>query len=103
MATCSTCYQQYVGQTSTSFSSRWNSHRHAWKKGGVEKNDKAALRIHYQQKHQSTVDLTLPQAYTVTFVDKPCDRGTLDYMESYWIQKLQATININRTILPKIL
>ena len=103
VATCLTCNQQYVGQTCNSFSIRWNGHRSMWKKGVVEKNDRAALRTHYFKKHSLLNDLTLPQAYSVTFVDKPHNKGMLDTYESQWIQKLKAKININRTVLPTIM
>ena len=103
VATCRVCKHQYVGQTCTSFSSRWNGHRAMWKKGVVEKNDRAALRTHYSKKHSVSGDLTLPQAYSVIFVDKPCNKAMLDMFESQWIQKLRAKININRTVLPTIM
>jgi hypothetical protein len=103
VATCRVCDHQYVGQTCTSFSTRWNGHRAMWKKGTVEKNDKAALRTHFYKKHPLSGDFTLPQAYSVTFVDKPCKKNMLDILESQWIQKFKAKININRTVLPTIL
>ena len=74
-----------------------------WKKGVVEKNDRAALRTHYAKNHSLSNTLTLPQAYSVTFIDKPHSKGMLDIYESQWIQKLKAKININRTVLPTIM
>ena len=74
-----------------------------WKKGVVENNDRAALRTHYSKKHSLSNDLTLPQAYSVTFVDKPHNKGMLDTYESQWNQKLKAKIKINRTVLPTIM
>ena len=103
VATCLTCKHQYVGQTSTSFSSRWNGHRSTWNKGILDCSDKAALRVHYNKCHQLTDDLALSGAYVVTFVAKPDNKSMLDLFESQWIQKLKATININRTILPRVL
>ena len=103
VATCLICKHQYVGQTSTSFSSRWNGHRSTWNRGVLDSTDKAALRVHYNKYHQLTDDLALSGAYSVTFVAKPDNKTMLDLFESQWIQKLKATININRTILPKVL
>ena len=102
-ATCLICNHQYVGQACNSFSTRWNGHRSMWKKGVVEKNDRAALRTHYAKNHSLSNTLTLPQAYSVTFIDKPHSKGMLDIYESQWIQKLKAKININRTVLPTIM
>ena len=102
VATCRICKQQYVGQTSESFSKRWNSHRSNWKNGNVEGGDKAALRLHYVNHHSTQQNATLPSIFKVTFVDKPDSFKDLDLMESRWIKRLQAKININETILPQI-
>ena len=62
MAQCSTCQETYVGQTVTSFSKRWTSHRFTWKKmadGTLIKkdktNDEQALYQHYQMKHANEI------------------------------------------------
>ena len=93
----------YVGQTITNFSTRWNQHRSIWKSGSSEHSDKAALRVHFQKEHADEKDRALDQAYGVVFVDRPGSPSGLDYAESRWINKLEATININSTVLPKVL
>ena len=99
-AVCKICDAVYVGQTSTSFSKRFNSHRHIWKKGCKEITDQAALRCHYDTKHPDEKGRTLPQAFKVFFVDQPNSMKQLDSSESLWVNRLQAQININKTLLP---
>ena len=101
VATCRVCSSQYVGQTMTSFAERWQSHRSAWKSGVVEMDDRAALRVHFFRQHPDKKHFELPDAFSVTFIDKPRMPKDLDVLESIWISKLCANININRTILPK--
>jgi hypothetical protein len=101
VATCKLCTSQYVGQTVKSFSSRWSGHRSIWKNGCSEADDRAALRIHYANDHPDTVGLDLADAFAVTFVDKPNKPEHLDILESSWISRLRASININKTPLPK--
>ena len=99
-AVCKVCGEAYVGQTATSFSKRFNSHRHIWKKGCKEISDQAALRVHFDTKHQQAKEKPLPQAFVVYFLEKPNIRS-LDVRESLWINRLQAKINISPTILPR--
>ena len=42
----------------------------------------------------------LKEAFSVIFVDTTNNYSDLDFLESKWINKLEATININKTILP---
>ena len=100
-ATCMICSAQYVGQTVTSFSERCGTHRSLWKSGNTENNDRAALRVHYQKKHPDAKDIDLADAYSLTFIDKPRKPKDLDVLESVWIRRLSANINICKTILPK--
>ena len=67
----------------------------------VENNDKAALLAHYAKAHASDMDINLDQAFTVTFLEKPRDLRFLDILESRWINRLNAKINICKTILPE--
>ena len=101
VATCNHCSNQYVGQTCTSFSSRWNEHRSKWKSGVIVEGDKAALLKHYAKDHTFDPKTELAKAYTVTFVEQAKDFKNLDILESRWISKLKANINICKTILPK--
>ena len=101
VATCKLCTSQYVGQTVRNFSSRWSGHRSIWKNCCSDIDDRAALKIHYAKNHPDTVGLDLADAFTVTFVDKPNKPEHLDILESSWISRLRANININKTLLPK--
>ena len=95
---------QYVGQTMTSFSTRWNTHRSVWKNGTTSNNnDAAALKTHYTKYHQDHVNIDISLAFSVTFVDKPDRKSRLDFSESVWINRLEAVININKTLLPKVM
>ena len=99
-AKCSECDEYYVGQTITSFSQRWNSHRFCWKSTTTsETNDRAALKLHYAHKHPKSKK-DFKNAYSVVFVDTAANHADLDFLESRWIGCLQANININKTILP---
>ena len=86
--------------TVKSFSTRWSGHRAVWKNGSSDVDDRAALRIHYMKHHSDVVGLDLADAFTVTFVDKPKHPINLDILESSWISRLCASININKTPLP---
>ena len=99
-AKCNVCGEHYVGQTITSFSQRWCSHRHNWKNMTTsETNDRAALKLHYANKHP-TSKKTFEEAYSIIFTDSTSNHTNLDYLESKWVNLLQASININKTILP---
>ena len=100
VAKCNVCDEHYVGQTITSFSQRWCSHRHNWKNMTTsETNDRAALKLHYANKHP-TSNKTFEEAYSIIFTDSTSNHLNLDYLESKWVNLLQASININKTILP---
>ena len=101
VATCRLCTSQYVGHTVNNFSKRWNQHRSIWKNGCSESDDRAALRIHYAKFHPKAGSIDMADAFEVTFVDKPSNPKHLDILESSWISRLCANININKTPLPK--
>ena len=101
VASCKSCNSQYVGQTVTSFSTRWAQHRQNWKMSINNVDDRAALRMHYKNHHKAMKDLDLPDAFVVAFVDRPANPGGLDILEASWVSRLCATININKTPLPK--
>ena len=111
-AQCLLCNQIYVGQTINSFHQRWNGHRQDWdnqiKNGNKEnldniiENGKKSLIIHYAKYHQDKLTknkIKLPDAYKVIFVEQS-RKDKLDITENFWISKLNARINIARTILP---
>ena len=100
-ATCTKCNEQYVGQTCTSFTKRWDEHRSKWRKKIIQDGDKAALLTHYNKKHNADLSIDLDKAFRVTFVEKANDFKFLDILESRWINRLNAKINICNTVLPK--
>ena len=118
VARCLICKEMYVGQSSQKFSERWNGHRAAWReliakgrvkcRDGIEYNDGCALFLHYMRYHQELVwgqknqgIMELSDGYEVVFVEKAADTR-LDTSESFWITRLNSSININKTFLPKI-
>ena len=101
VASCTKCQAQYVGQTVTSFSKRWNAHRLAWHNNVTKEDDRAALKIHHKKYHPDAKDDDLADVFDVTFVDRPDNPKNLDVLESNWISLLEAQININKTVLPK--
>ena len=72
-ATCTKCNEQYVSQTCTSFTKRWNEHRSKWRKKIIQDGDKAALLTHYNKKHNADLSIDLDKAFRVTFVEKAND------------------------------
>ena len=97
---CRICNQQYVGQTITSFATRWAQHRSNWKHGtDNEKNDKASLRLHYSNNHKHKLGTSINDNYTIKFIEIPENPANLDFLESRWIARLDTKININATVL----
>ena len=106
---CIQCDEVYVGQTKTSFHSRWNGHRFKWNQlqltglDSKNKGDDQALYAHYRKYHLAEIEngLELAEAYRVIFLENPL-LANLDCAESFWIGKIPATINIQKTFLPTI-
>ena len=106
---CIICSEVYVGQTKTSFRTRWNGHRFKWNQlqltglNDQSRNDDQALYAHYRKYHLANVEngLELSQAFRVIFVEQPL-LANLDCAESFWIGKVPATINVQKTFLPPI-
>ena len=108
-AQCKICQKIYVGQTINYFSTRWSGHRTFRNKNNnndkKQQNDRASLLIHFQTWHKELMN-SLPDisdCFEVTFLQEPRNQQKLDVLESMWINKLVAEININKTILPKYL
>ena len=113
-ARCKKCFKFYVGQTKNPFSTRWNTHRHNWKQMIRQGNnvsiapktdqwkEQNALFLHYSREHRENCQetLLLSDAYEVVFIEntKP---SMLDIREHHWMVRLNATINIAKTYLPK--
>ena len=64
-----------------------------------ETNDRTTLKFNYANKHK-TSSKTFEEAYSITFIDSTSKYSNLDYLESQWVNLLQANISINKTILP---
>ena len=62
-------------------------------------NDRTTLKFNYANKHK-TSSKTFEEAYSITFIDSTSKYSNLDYLESQWVNLLQANISINKTILP---
>jgi len=57
MATCVTCNEQYVGQTTNKVSTRWSSHRSNWSKPGD--NEQMVL-----WRHHSTISIGFARIFS---------------------------------------
>ena len=104
VATCRLCHKQYVGQTINKFSKRWCHHRFIWNQFKYDNiDDKAALLHHYHTFHRLTLQTKpdIADCFFVTFVDQP-PKHLLSIYENIWLDKLNATININKMLLPSI-
>ena len=108
---CRVCNAIYVGQTKNKFHVRWNEHRATWRQmiksnkkilREEDLNDEKALFAHYLKHHPAEINKKdFSEAFGVFFVESP-KYHQLDVAESFWITKLNATINIMKTFLPKI-
>ena len=61
-----------------------------------EINDRDALKLHYTKKHP-TSNKVFKKAFSNTFIDTTKNHSELDFLEIKWINKLQATITMNKT------
>ena len=62
-----------------------------------ETNDRATLELHYANNYPTSSE-TFEDAYLITFTDITNNYSNLNYIESKWVNLLQA--NINKAILP---
>ena len=99
-ACCNICSEIYIGQTINRFSLRWNTHRHIWNNNTLD-SEKATLSIHYHKNHTDFPYKNKPfsECYTVTFLQQ-LSNSYLDICEFRWIHLLDASINIQATVLP---
>ena len=103
-AQCKLCNEFYVGQTKNKFSVRWSSHRTFWKtKNTANNTDKAALLLHFHNHHNQFLSSSpeISSCYDVIFLQEPDSYNNLDFYESKWVNTLKATINTNKTLLPR--
>ena len=105
VATCAICHEQYVGQTKNKFSMRWSSHHSKWNRPNCEfdenNKDKVALLRHFSESHGNISKPPIHEAYTVTFVEET-NSLSLDFFEDKCYHKLNAQINIQNMIFPRI-
>ena len=104
VATCRLCHKQYIGQTINKFSKRWCHHRFIWNQFKYDNiDDRAALLHHYHTFHRLILQTKpdIADCFFVTFVDQP-PKHFLSIYENIWLDKLNATININKMLLPSI-
>ena len=103
-AQCKICKNIYVGQTKIAFSTRWSGHRRIWNSKIIEKHsDRAALLIHYHTEHKHVINShpVISSCFDVIFLEGPKDFSKPDFLESDWINRLYAQINITKTVLSK--
>ena len=107
VAICTICKETYVGQTSTTFSTRFNNHRKKWIDAPVSDRDDTALLDHYREQHSNKITEwnNLDQkgfdlAFKLVFVDKV--GPNLAKQEDYWKVRLQSSINRCTIITPTI-
>ena len=99
-ACCNICSKIYICQTINHFSAHWNTHCHSWNNSTLD-SEKAALSIYYHKNHTdfSYKNKPISECYTVTFLKQPSN-SYLDISESCWIHLLDASINIQATVIP---
>ncbi|CAK8679939.1 unnamed protein product [Clavelina lepadiformis] len=97
IAVCKKCPNNkaaYVGQTGTTFTSRWtDGHMQAWNSVKEE-----AIKTHYKEKHQEIYkkNPVIAACYSVYFVEKPIHQNLSD-RETYYMNKLKPyLINIQQ-------
>ena len=96
------CHEEYVGQTTNKFSTRWSSHSSDWNKPDC-KNDKdqMALPRQYSVCHGIVNKPHLHETCTATFAQQS-SFYSLDTCESKWFHKRDTKFNIRRMILPHV-
>ena len=103
-AQCKLCHQIYLGQTKNKFSIIWTNHCTFWKSKKTQNyTDKAALLLHFHNYHKNLISshAHISECYHVKCFHKPSNYPILDISQSKWINKLKATMNINRILLPQ--
>ena len=102
VATCKLCGEQYVGQTSNKFSKRWNSHRSSWDTVNLSNDqEQVPLLHHVVHEHKIEKKPKISECFIVTFVEQP-SYDYLDICEDKWLNKISASINKHRIILPPL-
>ena len=102
VVTCKLCREQYVGQTSNKFSKRWNSHRSSWNAVNLS-NDQEQVSLLHHVVHEHKIEKTpkISECFIVMFLEQP-SYDYLDICEDKRLNKISASINKHRIILPHI-
>ena len=104
VATCRLGHKQYIGQTINKFPKRWCQHGFIWNQFKYDNiDDKAALLHHYHTFHRLTLQ-TKPDITNCFFVTvaEQLPKHLSSIYENIWLNKLNATINKNKMLLPSI-
>ena len=104
VATCRLCHKQYIGQTINKFLKRWCHNRFIWNQFKYDNiDDNTALLHHYHTFHRLTLQTKpdIADCFFVTFVDQP-PKQLLSIYKNIWLDKFNATIDINKILLPSI-
>ena len=88
------------------FSTRWSGHRTFWNNNNAkgQRYDRASLMLIHNQFWHTELMNSLPyisDCFEIIFLQVPRDQQKLDVLESIWIDKLDAEINVNKTDLPQ--
>ena len=106
LCSCVTCHEQYVRQTKNKFSPRWSSHRSNWNRPDCEidenNKDKVALSRHFSEFHSNADKPPIHEAYKSLLLLKNTNSLSLDSCEDKWYHKLNAQINMQNLILPRV-
>jgi len=103
VATCKLCEEQYVGQTSNKISKRWNSHRSSWNTVNLSYDqEQVPLLQHVVHENKIEKKLKISECFIVTVVEQP-SYDYLDICEGKRLNKISASINKHRIILPPII
>jgi len=91
-------------QTKNKFSTRWSSHHSNWNRPNCdidENNKDVALLRYFPEFHGNVNKPPIHEAYIVTFSAEPKSLS-LVFCEDKWYRKLNAQINVQNMILPRV-
>ena len=98
-ACCKNCDNYQDDQTMTSVSQLWTKHRVLWNKFCYSENNNSALLRHHKEIFTGKLDIA--QCFFVIFIVKP-EFENLNFYEAKWFCILNAKININKMISPRV-
>jgi len=106
VANCLHCTAQYVGQAVVSISARWTQYRNLRNKSlsitnFSNDNNASALIRHTVLHHKESTKPKIYQCFNVLYVDKP-QPDNLIFSEASWFRITNASINLQKMILPRV-